>query len=54
VVFEADYDELELQNYSFGIISVMSSPLCHQETSQKFYNLSPSQSEFLATPLVMG
>jgi len=36
VVFEADYDEIELQNI------VMTS------------NLGPSQSQFLATPVVLG
>jgi len=41
VVFEADYDEIELQNivmtskYSYDVISVTSLPLRHQETSSK-------------------
>jgi len=51
VVFEADYDEIKLQNYSYNIISVTSSPLrhrkCHQNNVTKiFSNLSPSNQNF--------
>jgi len=35
VVFEADYDEIERQKYSYGVISVTSSPLRHWKTSPK-------------------
>jgi len=34
MVFEADYDKIELQN-SYDVISATSSPFRHQETSQK-------------------
>jgi len=46
VVFEADYDEIELQKYSYDVISVPS-PQHHKI----FSNLSPSHSKFLATPV---
>jgi len=54
VVFEADYDKIKLQN-----IVMTSSPLCHRKTSPKerhknFSNLGPSQSKFLAAPVVLG
>jgi len=50
VFFEADYDVIELQN-----IVMMSSPLRHQNNvTKKFSNLGPSQSKFLATPVVLG
>jgi len=39
VVFEADYDEIELQNIV---------------RHKNFSNLGPSQSKFLATPVVLG
>jgi len=45
--FEADYDEIEIQKYSYGVISVTSSPLRHKN----FSYLGPSQSKFLATPV---
>jgi len=35
VVFEDDYDEIELQKYSYDVNSVTSSPLCHWKTSSK-------------------
>jgi len=33
VVFEADYDEIELQKCSYDVISVTSSPFRHQKLS---------------------
>jgi len=53
VVFEADYDEIELQN-----VVMTSFPWRHRHyvtkiTSQNFFNLGPSQSKFLATPVVL-
>jgi len=36
VVFEADYDEIKLQN-SYDVISVTSSPMRHRKTSLKFF-----------------
>jgi len=35
VGFKADYDEIELQIYSYDVISVTSSPLRHQKMSPK-------------------
>jgi len=35
VVFEADYDEIELQKYRYDVILVTSLPLHHQKTSPK-------------------
>jgi len=35
VVFEVDYDEIELQKYSYDVISVASSPLHHRKLSPK-------------------
>jgi len=43
--------KIELQKYSYDVISMMSSPLRHRKTSQFFSNLGPSQSKFLATPV---
>jgi len=40
VVFEADYDEIELQKYSYDVISVTSSPLRHQKNVTKIYSIS--------------
>jgi len=34
VVFEADYDKIELQKYSFDVISVTSLPLRHWKRHQ--------------------
>jgi len=54
VIFQADFDEIELKKNSYDAISVTSSPLRHQNdvtkiTSQNFFILGPSQSKFLAT-----
>jgi len=59
VVFEADYDKIELQKKSYDVISVTSSPLRHRKTAPKlrhnfFPNLGPSQSKFLATPVLVN
>jgi len=35
VVFEADYDEIELHKYSYDVISLTSSTLRHGKTSPK-------------------
>jgi len=35
VVFEADYDEIKLQNYSYDVISVTSSPLRYRKNVTK-------------------
>jgi len=35
IVFPADYDEIELQKYSYDVISVTSAPLLHRKTSPK-------------------
>jgi len=37
VVFEADYDEIELQKYSYNVISVTSSLLRHQNNVTKIF-----------------
>jgi len=37
VVFEADFDEIELQKYSYDVISVASLPLRHQNNVTKMY-----------------
>jgi len=34
-VFQANYDEIELQTYSFDVISVTSSSLRHRKTPPK-------------------
>jgi len=34
MVFEADYDNIELQKYSYDVISVTPSPLRHQKRHQ--------------------
>jgi len=58
VIFEADYDKIKLQKSSYDIISVMSHHCIikkrHQNNFTKiFSNLGPSQSKFLATPVVL-
>jgi len=37
VIFEADYDEIKLQKYSYDIISVMSLPFYHQNNVTKIF-----------------
>jgi len=37
VVFEADYDEIEPQKYTYDVISVISSPLRHQNNATKIF-----------------
>jgi len=59
VVFEADYDEIELQKYSYDVITITSSTLRHQKRHQNnvtnfFFDLGPSQSKFLAMPVIQG
>jgi len=54
VVYEADNNKIKLQS-----IVMMSSPLHCRKTLPKwhnksFSNLGPSQSKFLATPVVLG
>jgi len=36
MIFEADYDEIKLQN-----IVMTLSPICHWKTSQKFFQFGP-------------
>jgi len=33
--FQADYDEIKLQNISYDVILVASWPICHRKTSSK-------------------
>jgi len=46
VVFQADYDEIKLQKNSYGIISVMSSPLRHQNYVTIFSIWAPPNQNF--------
>jgi len=46
MIFEADYDEIKLQIYSYNVTLVTSSPLRHRKnvtkiTSQKFFQFGP-------------
>jgi len=41
VFFKADYDKIELQKYSYDVISVTSSPLHHQNNVTKIYQFGP-------------
>jgi len=55
VVFEADYDEIELQNIVYDIISVTSSSsLRHQNNVTKIFPIWAHQSKFLATHEILS
>jgi len=51
VFFQADYDKIELQKISYGVILVISSPLRYRKTSPKQRHKNLTQSKFLATPV---
>jgi len=57
MVFQGDYDEIELQKISCNVISVTSSLLRHQKRHQNnvtnFFQLAPPppQLKFMATPV---
>jgi len=41
VVFQADYDEMELQKINYDVILETYSPLCHQNNVTKFFYFAP-------------
>jgi len=55
VVFEADYDEIKLQKYSYDVTDYhYVTKKRHQNKCYKnFSNLGPFQSKFLATSVVI-
>jgi len=51
MIFEADYDKIELQNIVMTSFQWRHHYYVTEKTSQIFSNLGPSQSKFLATPV---
>jgi len=49
VYFQADYDEIQLQKYSYDMIIIKPSKNVTKIMSQFFSNMSLSQSKFLAS-----
>jgi len=51
VVFKADYDKIKLQNIVMTAIQEHYHHYVTEKLHQNFFNLGPSQSKFLATPV---
>jgi len=54
VVFEADYDETELQNIVMTSFQWLHHHYVTEKRHKNFSNLGPFRSKFLATPVVLG
>jgi len=54
VVFEADYDKIKLQNTVTTSFQWRYHHYVTEKRNQKFSNLDPFQSKFLAAPVALG
>jgi len=46
IFFQADFDKIKLQRHSYDVISVMSSPLHHQNNVTNFFQFGPPNQNF--------